>query len=164
MMTLVLFVHAGAVAIMAGLIWFVQIVHYPLLARVGAAQREAYAVEHQRRTTFIVAPVMLVEAATAIAIAIAAQGLVGGSAALGQKHTAGLVQIAAWLGVALLLIIWASTFFVQVPLHARLASAEEPGDAEEVQRIVHQLTRSNWVRTLAWSARLLLAMIFLRLA
>ena len=33
---LLLLLHAGATFFMCGLIWFVQIVHYPLFAQVGS--------------------------------------------------------------------------------------------------------------------------------
>ena len=54
--------------VMVGVIWFVQIVHYPLMARVSRGEFAAYASEHQRRTTFVVAPAMLIEAVTASVI------------------------------------------------------------------------------------------------
>ena len=62
------FAHAAATGVMTGLIWFVQVVHYPLLARVGAASFVEYERAHVRRTTWVVAPAMLVEAATAIVL------------------------------------------------------------------------------------------------
>ena len=43
--------HLAATAAMTGLIWFVQVVHYPLFAAVGADQFVAYEVAHQRRTS-----------------------------------------------------------------------------------------------------------------
>jgi len=54
--------HAAATLVMVGVIWFVQVVHYPLMARVSASQFAAYEHEHQNRTTFVVAPTMLIEA------------------------------------------------------------------------------------------------------
>ena len=49
-------------------------------------------------------------------------------------------------GLILVLIIWASTFFVQVPLHEKLAAAF---DAKVQQRLV----LTNWIRTIAWTLR-----------
>ena len=45
--TLVLVLHVAATMFMVGLIWLVQIVHYPLFAHVGADTFLAY---HQRHT------------------------------------------------------------------------------------------------------------------
>jgi hypothetical protein len=53
------------------------------------------------------------------------------------------------LSVGLLVAIWASTFLVQVPLHNALVDGFDAG--------AHgSLVRTNWVRTIGWSARGLL--------
>jgi hypothetical protein len=56
----------AATLAMTGLIWFVQLVHYPLFGRVGPADFAQYLLSHQHRTTLIVAPLMLGEAGTAV--------------------------------------------------------------------------------------------------
>jgi hypothetical protein len=62
------------------------------------------------------------------------------------------------VGLALIAAIWLSTFFVQVPLHGRLA---RDGHSAAV---VDSLVRSNWIRTIAWTARAILAAWMLRVA
>ena len=121
--------HAATTLAMTSVIWFVQLVHYPLFPHASAGDFRAFAAEHQRRTTWIVAPLMLVEAGTATLL-------------LFSPYSPPLV----WLGWLLLVSIWASTAFVQVPLHARLAAGF---DAQAARRLV----RSNWGRTVAWTAR-----------
>ena len=59
------FVHAFATVAMTGLIWFVQVVHYPLFARVGEEGFHAYEAAHARATSRVVAPLMLGEVGTA---------------------------------------------------------------------------------------------------
>jgi hypothetical protein len=57
--------------------------------------------------------------------------------------------IPAWLlltGLALLAVVWASTWLVQVPCHTRLAGGF---DAAAHGRLV----ATNWIRTVGWSAR-----------
>jgi len=56
MIEVLLVAHAAATLVMVGVIWFVQVVHYPLMARVSASEFAAYEREHQNRTTFVVAP------------------------------------------------------------------------------------------------------------
>ena len=124
--------HAAAALFMTGVIWFVQIVHYPLFGRVGAANFRAYEREHARRTGWVVGPAMVVE--LLLALALAARG--------------GLL---AWAGLALLAVIWASIAFVQVPLHRRL---EQEADTAAQRSLV----RTNWIRTAAWTARAVIAM------
>ncbi|MFN7020799.1 MAG: hypothetical protein ACK4WH_05660 [Phycisphaerales bacterium] len=140
--TLILFAHAAATWFMVGLIWFVQVVHYPLMARVPASEAAAYALEHQRKTTWIVAPVMCIEAFAAVLL----------TWPLHVPSTFG--HLPGVLGLTLLALIWLSTFAVQVPLHARLAAS--PDD-----RTVRRLVASNWVRTLCWTARGSVAMLLL---
>lgn len=53
---------------MTGSIWFVQIVHYPLMDAVGPENYNEYHRRHQNRTSYVVGPVMLFELATAIAL------------------------------------------------------------------------------------------------
>jgi hypothetical protein len=118
---------------MTGVIWFVQVVHYPLFSRVGQPGFSEYAREHVRRTGRVVAGPMLAELASAVAVA----WVVGGPL--------------AWLGLALVGVIWTSTWIWQVPAHRRL---EAGFDAAAHVR----LTRTNRVRAAAWTARSLIAL------
>ena len=62
-----LLLNVAATLMMTGVIWFVQVVHYPLMEQVGASGFVTYEKLHTRWTTYVVAPPMLVEAATALA-------------------------------------------------------------------------------------------------
>lgn len=121
-------VHAVATFAMVGLIWFVQVVHYPLMAAVGPPGFVDYEREHVRRTGWVVGPLMLLEAGSATLLLWTRPGP------------------ASWAGVALLALIWGSTALVQVPLHHRLSVARD-------EQALRHLVRSNWLRTIAWSAR-----------
>ncbi|MFN0105421.1 MAG: hypothetical protein ACKV2U_25450 [Bryobacteraceae bacterium] len=130
-------VHAAATWFMAGLIWFVQIVHYPLFARVGEGGFRDYQLAHQSLVTFVVGPAMLVEAVAA--------GLL-----LFNRRDPWTV-----FGAALLAVVWASTAFLQVPLHNALSDGF---NAEAHARLV----QTNWIRTLGWTARAAVALHALR--
>jgi len=130
---LLLVVHAAATWFMTGLIWFVQIVHYPLMSGVGPDRFREYERRHTRRTTFVVAPIMLVELASA-----------------GVLLATGVSPTLALVGAILLAVVWISTFLLQVPTHARL---ERGLDA----RTHSKLVAGNWVRCVAWSARSVVA-------
>ncbi|MCS7041683.1 MAG: hypothetical protein NZR01_02720 [Bryobacteraceae bacterium] len=132
----VLVLHAAATWFMAGLVWFVQLVHYPLMGRVGSGEFPLYEALHQQRTTWIVAPAMTLEAALA--------------AWLAWRPPAAAPSGSVLAAAALLAAIWVSTFAVQVPLHARLSAGF---DAAAHRRLV----RTNWWRTLGWSVRACLA-------
>ena len=66
----VLLANLAATFVMVGIIWFVQIVHYPLFARVGTTGFPAYSAAHSRLTGLVVGPPMLAEAATAVALVL----------------------------------------------------------------------------------------------
>jgi len=136
-----LYLHAGATLFLTGLVWFVQVVHYPLFLRVGEGHFHTYSQEHQRRTTWVVAPVMLLEIGTAIALTV--------------RQPAGPERLAAWIGLGLLAAIWLSTALIQVPLHRRLLASFDP-------RVVEQLVHGNWFRTFCWTLRAGLALWMLR--
>ena len=117
---------------MVGLIWFVQVVHYPLLAQVGREGFRRYEMDHQRLTMWVVGPLMLTELATALLMI--------------WYPPIGVGESAIWLGLALLVSIWLVTYTVQVPQHASLTVSYDL----DVQR---RLVLGNWFRTFAWTAR-----------
>ena len=133
----VLIAQAVASGMMAGIIWFVQLVHYPLFAAVTGPGETAYARANQARTSLVVLPPMLVEAAAAGWLAL--------------RPPAGIGVVPAAVGLGLVGLLWLSTLAVQMPLHGRLAGE---GHAAGV---VAALVRSNWPRTVLWTARAVLA-------
>jgi hypothetical protein len=62
----ILLAHLAATLFMVGVIWFVQVVHYPLFSRVGPEKFSLYSEAHSRLTTYVVGPPMLAEASTAL--------------------------------------------------------------------------------------------------
>ena len=113
---------------MCGLIWFVQIVHYPLMAQVGIEGFKDYERKHKSLTTWVVALPMLCEAGSA----------------------AGLLWLnpsrISFLSFGLVVVIWASTLIWQIPAHEALQQGFE-------ERVHQKLVRTNWVRTFAWTIR-----------
>lgn len=134
----VLLVHLVATAFMTGLIWYVQVVHYPLMAGWPHDDFGRWEASHRERTAAVVIPGMLLEGATA--------------AWLGIRPPR---RVPPWLfaaGAAALVCIWASTFFLQVPAHGMLTLG---WDADVHARLV----ATNWIRTALWSMRLVLIAI-----
>jgi hypothetical protein len=124
-----LLAHATASLYLLGLVWFVQVVHYPLFALVGRDGWTAYEAAHRTRTTAVVAVPMLLQLATAALLV-----LDDGARAL---EVASLVLVVA---------VFAHTFLLAVPEHERLSAA---WDADAHRRLV---TR-NWLRTALWTAQ-----------
>ncbi len=123
-------------ACLTGLIWFVQIVHYPIFRKVPASHFAAYHAAHTLTTGQVVALPMLVEL-----------GIGGWLALQPVPATLRWVHYAAY---ACVILIWAVTFGVAVPLHNRLTAA---GYGEAT---INGLVAANWVRTIAWTARTVL--------
>jgi len=131
--------NLAAALFLTGLIWTIQLVHYPLFSWIGAAQFPAYEAAHTARITPLVGPVMLLELLAALALVFA--------------RPPAIPAWAAWTALALVALIWASTFLLQVPRHSLLASGFHP--------TAHvALVSSNWIRTAAWSARSTLLLWF----
>lgn len=126
-----LLANTAVALVLVGLIWTVQVVHYPLFARVGAAAWAGYHVEHSARITWLVGPMMLAEVGLALALV-----------ALAPPERRAL----AWACAALVGVVWAVTALVSVPLHGRLAAGPDAA-------LLAALVRSNQARTAAWTLR-----------
>ena len=132
-----LLTHLASTLFMTGVIWFVQCVHYPLFASVGEEGFRNYEERHSALTTWVVAPPMILEAATAVL--------------LFWFRPAGLPTWQIVTGLALVAVIWLSTALLQVPEHKRLAGG--------YNRDAHKrLVLTNWIRTAAWSLRAILVL------
>ena len=122
---------------MTGLIWFVQIVHYPLFSEVGPPHLTRYAIEHARRTTWVVFPPMLAELLTTLA-------------ALYPPLRPAFVSAPLAITLSILvLILWITTGVGHVPVHTRLGQPSAVHPKADLRLLVHL----NWIRTLAWTAR-----------
>jgi hypothetical protein len=139
----VFIVQVAATLFMTGVIWFVQVVHYPLFSHTRGMEFTDYEAAHSVLTTRVVAPPMAIEAACAVLMV--------------WFRPAGAVAWQVWAGLALLAVIWLSTAFVQVPCHEALARGFDA-------RVHRRLVRTNWVRTIAWSLRALLVLWWVRIA
>lgn len=139
-MKAIFLLNVASTLVMTGVIWFVQVVHYPLFNRVGLAEFARYEADHSNLTGLVVVPLMLVELATA--------------ALLVWQHPPDFPKFWLVVGLALVVLIWAATFFVSVPQHGKLASGFDLA-------AYRTLVTTNWIRTLAWSARSLIVLYLL---
>jgi hypothetical protein len=126
--------HAAATWFMAGVIWVVQLVHYPLFAALDRAAFARHHAFHASAITRVVLLPMLAELALAAWLAWRRPDLL------------------TLFGFGLVLLLWAVTLAVMAPLHGRL-------QAEGFRHEVHvSLLRWNWLRTVAWSVRAVLVL------
>ncbi len=134
LLSLLLLLDIAATLYIWGVIWTVQVIHYPLFARVGAAGWAAYHGAHTRQMTAVVPPTMVTE--------------LGASGLLALARPARLSPGLLWLGFALAISTWAVTFFVSVPLHDALSRGFD-------QAAIARLVATNWLRTTFWTAHAL---------
>lgn len=139
---LVLFLlHYASACFMTGVIWIVQVVHYPLFRKVGREAFNDYEASHTKLIGFIVIPAMLTELATGIYLLFSD---------FFSRTDFFLYLIAS----TLLLIIWLSTIFIQARQHSLLSSGYNIGN-------INSLVKYNWIRTAGWTVRtVLLTIIF----
>ena len=127
-----LIINTLATWYLIGLIWLVQVVHYPLFQRVGVDRFVEYQRKHADRITPLVGLPMVAELVSAWFLWTTEQTVIPNT-------------VAGW-GLSLVVMIWLSTAVIQVPLHRRLADGFDP----ELHR---WLVLSNWIRTLLWTSR-----------
>jgi hypothetical protein len=115
--------------LMTGLIWLVQVVHYPCFHLVDPQRFQEFHLQHSNRITFIVAPLMGLELVTAILLV----------RERGDSY-------AWWINLLGVILIWGCTAFLSVPLHNQLANGYQYDK-------VNALVVTNWPRTVIWTAR-----------
>ncbi len=125
-----------ATAAMTGVIWIVQLVHYPMFAGLDEKTFLKWHEFHSSRISFIVVPLMACEMILSIYLSYE------------------LKSVWQYVVLACTLLIWGSTFLLSVPLHARLGLQRESG-------LIESLIRTNWPRTVAYSVKLVLTIVVL---
>ena len=129
---LLLLVQLLVTVYLTGLIWTIGVVHYPLFNLADRANFAAFESAHSARISSIVLLPMLLELGLSVAMLL---------------NSSSVAPVwAAWLGLGLVALIWASTFLLQVPQHGVLSSGFD-------QRAYEVLVSTNWIRVFLWSAR-----------
>lgn len=140
MSEIILLANFVAATVMTGVIWFVQWVHYPLLASVPVDRAVKVAEQHQRATGQVLAIPMAVEGFTTLGLLI--------------SRPEGVQVIWPWIGAVLLAVALGSTVILSVPLHAKMV-------ASPTAEVGRRLVVTNWPRTIAWSARAVVCTVML---
>lgn len=120
-------------AILTGLIWFVQVVHYPIFLKVPSAGFKEFQAQHMQTTTYVVAFPMLAELLL--------------SGMLLMQAYPGKLPATHYTAFACVMVIWAVTFFISVPIHNQLVLSGYNAV------LIKQLVATNWLRTIFWTIR-----------
>jgi hypothetical protein len=114
---------------MLGLIWTIQVVHYPIFFHLKNESFKDFEKIHINRISFVVIPFMIFES-------FATVGLV-----FTQK--AGMYE---YFNLFLIFLIWLATFTLSIPCHNKLMRTKD-------DMIIKKLVRTNWIRTILWSIK-----------
>ena len=121
-------------SILVGIILITQFVNYPLFKKID----QNFEIIHKEYTTkmgYVVAPIMVLEAVTVFSMYIY------------YPKSNELVFI-----TCLTIIIWLSTFLIQVPIHKTISFKK---DSEKINKLIS----TNYIRTISWCSKLYLSML-----
>jgi hypothetical protein len=131
-MDLLFFLNVISAFLLTGVIWTIQIVHYPSFHYIDKLSFTNFHHFHERRISIIVMPLMLIELTTSTAL-----------------YINNMSSIVFALNLLIVVLIWCSTFFIQVPIHSILSKKKD-------KKLIEKLVNTNWIRTFLWSMRMLL--------
>tara|TARA_Y100000816_G_scaffold107126_1_gene74676 strand:- start:34 stop:408 length:375 start_codon:yes stop_codon:yes gene_type:complete len=118
---------------MVGVIWVIQLVHYPSFHFIELKQYTTFQRFHMSRISFVVIPAMLTELFTLILFIISTDP----------------IDTLVTVSGLLLVLIWLMTAVFFSGVHQKLTLGYD-------KTVVDKLVKLNWGRTLLWTLRLLL--------
>jgi hypothetical protein len=124
-------IHFLSTSLMVGIIWVIQLLHYPTFHFIKESDYVEFQHFHMQRISFIVVPVMILELFSAFMLVYY------------------LRSNLLILCLIILLVIWLITFVFFTKLHQSLL-----GGYDKI--IVDKLVQINWSRTVLWSLRLII--------
>ena len=133
-----LIIHLIATSVMVGVIWTIQLVHYPSFHFIELNQYTTFQRFHMSRISYVVIPAMLTELFTLILIIISMDP----------------IDTLVLASAILLIFIWLITAVFFSGAHQKLTLGYD-------QTVVDKLVKLNWGRTLLWTLRLLLISIYM---
>ena len=128
---LLLKVNFISTSIMVGVIWVIQLLHYPSFHFIGDQKYIEFQHFHMQRISIIVIPAMLTELASALLLAYF------------FESSLTIILLALVIGN------WAITLIFFTNMHQKLTDGYD-------HSIVNRLVQINWSRTGLWSLRLII--------
>ncbi len=135
---IIFLVHLISTSIMVGVIWVIQLAHYPSFHFIDKDIYTSFQKFHMNKISLIVLPVMLVEITTGVIL-------------LNVDNYKSTFILIAFI---ILIIIWAITGVYFSSAHNKLVIGYQ-------ELIINQLVAMNWIRTLLWTLRMILLFCFI---
>lgn len=139
----VFILHLVSTSIMVGVIWIIQLVHYPTFLFIDKQKYMKFQEFHMSRVSYIVMPTMIAELFSGIYILFYNNVL--------------MVNTFFLLASFSLFLNWVITALVFVKIHNGLLIKYE-------KNIILLLVKLNWLRTILWSLRLVFLTIIIFLS
>ena len=136
----VFILHLVSTSIMVGVIWIIQLVHYPTFLFIDKQKYMKFQEFHMSRVSYIVMPTMIAELFSGIYILLYNNIL--------------MVNTFFLLASFSLFLNWVITALVFVKIHNGLLIKYE-------KKIILLLVKLNWLRTILWSLRLVFLTIII---
>lgn len=130
---MLILLHFMVSSIMVGVIWVIQLVHYPSFHFVDKLRYPNFQSFHMRRISYVVIPIMLTELLTLILLIYTMDGM----------------NISLVLSAIVLFLIWIITAAFFSGAHQKLTFGYD-------KSVIDGLIKMNWSRTLLWTLRLIL--------
>ncbi len=124
--------HLTSTSIMVGVIWVIQLVHYPSFKYVNESDYIIFQKYHMSNISYIVFPVMLTELITALLI-----------------FSSGEKSFFFMLSLICLFLIWVITVVLFTKFHNILQKGKD-------LKMIEKMIKANWMRTLLWTLRLIM--------
>ena len=124
--------HLTSTSIMVGVIWVIQLVHYPSFKYVKESDFIIFQKYHMSNISYIVFPVMCTELVTALFI-----------------FFSGEESLFFVLSLICLFLIWVITGVLFTKYHSILKEGKD-------LKMIKKMIRANWIRTLLWTLRLIM--------
>lgn len=138
---LFMLMHLTATLFMTGVIWVIQLVHYPSFLFVEKNNFVDFEKFHSKQISMVVIPIMLIELATSFIL-------------ISQSKLPNPLLI---VNLLLLVAIWITTFVFSARYHKCLIDGYN-------KEYILKLIGTNWIRTIFWTLRsFLLLFLFLKL-
>ncbi|MDW3177933.1 MAG: hypothetical protein R8J94_11135 [Acidimicrobiia bacterium] len=132
--------HGAATWFLVGLIWTIQLIHYPSFSAIDPDRYSSFQQTHMVGMGRLIAAPWLVEGLTVLGLFVFAP--------------TGWMRLLATAGGLLELVVIGVTIRSSIPAHEALST----GFSDDAHK---RLLRSNWMRTAAWTSRGLIALVVL---
>ncbi len=139
-MSIVLLINLFTTFAMTGIIWLVQVTHYPSFRYVEMKSWPQFHTFHTGSITIVVAPLMMAQLLSAATLLF--------STYMDSYKTYFIINI------SLVALVFIATAFVSVPIHNKMAQYFDSS-------LIDSLVITNWIRTIAWSLNSLVLLYLL---